>query len=61
MKSGLQTAHNSGYTLRPTGLAFGTFGGAERRIPAKRYVQCPAKSFVVLGHPWPRGRKNTGD
>ena len=37
MKTGLQTAHNSGYTLRPAGLASGTFGGAERRIPAERY------------------------
>ena len=24
------------------------------RLTAGRYVQCPAKSFVVLGHPWPR-------
>lgn len=35
-KLALHTAHNNGYTLRPAGLPFGTFGGAERRIAAER-------------------------
>lgn len=38
-KSMLSPAHNSGYTLRPAGLVFGTFGFAKRRISAERYMQ----------------------
>jgi hypothetical protein len=37
------TAYNSGYALRPSGLAFDTFDFAERRISAERCTQAGTK------------------
>ena len=41
--------------LRPYGLrAAPHLACAKRHITPERYVQCPTKRGVVLGHPWPR-------
>jgi hypothetical protein len=40
-----KTAPNSEYMLRPSGVAFGTFGFAGRHIFAERQVKCLSQSI----------------
>ncbi len=54
-----ETVPNSEYVRRlRLGLCH-IFAAQKRHIFAERYVQCPAKSFTVFGHPWPQKKEGT--
>jgi hypothetical protein len=57
IKRGGETSYNTAYEVTFPSVTSPKLLSAMLRATShkpKRYVQCPAKSFVVLGHPWPR-------